>query len=402
MTELALSPGQRRMHLVAVTASLSVAALIYGLSLPLLSLVMHENGVDSILIGLSAATQSLAIAFVAPFLPRYMRRTGPAVIMLAGILASLTAFLLLPAFTSLPAWFFLRFAIGAAGSCLWVCGEAWINQVAEDATRGRIVALYSMAVAGGLALGPLLLSVTGSEGPQPFLIAGAIILLSAVPLLGVVHTAPILGGERRGGLLHYLWLAPVAMLLCGLYGLSDGILLTFLPLYGLQLGLSEARALYLITLMGVGGIVGQLPIGWLADRMNRMLLTAVCTLLVTLTSLAMPLVLAHYPWNLLLMLVFGAVLNGAYTIAMVLIGERFRGADLAAASALFGIMFGGGSVLGPPLGGLAMDFFGPHGLPLALTLLFALFLPLPVVAWLRGRRPDGCSRPAHATGERAG
>jgi MFS family permease len=386
VTELALSPGQRRMHLAAVTAALSVASLIYGLCLPLLSLVMHENGVDGTLIGLSAATQSLAIVFVAPFLPRYMSRTGPAVIMLGAILVSLTAFLLLPVFTSLPAWFALRFAIGAAGSCLWVCGEAWINQVAEDATRGRIVALYSMAVAGGFALGPLLLSVTGIEGSQPFLIAGAIILLSAVPLLSVAHTAPILGGERRGGLLHYLRLAPVAMLLCGLFALADGILLTFLPLYGLQFGLSETRALHLITLMGVGGIVGQVPIGWLADRMNRMLLAAVCTLLVTLASLAMPLVLGHYPWNLLFMLVFGAVLSGIYTIAMVLIGQRFRGADLAAASALFGVMWGSGSILGPSVGGLAMDFYGPHGLPLTLTLLFALFLPLPVGAWLRRRR----------------
>ena len=325
VTRPALSPAQRRMHLVAVTAAMSVTSLIYGLCLPLLSLVMHERGVDGTLIGLSAATQSLAIVFVAPFLPRYMSRTGPAVIMLGAILGSLTAFLLLPVFTSIPSWFALRFAIGVAGSCLWVCGEAWINQVAEDAVRGRVVALYSMAVAGGFALGPLLLSVTGIEGPTPFLVAGAIILLAAVPLLSVAHTAPILDGERKGGLLYYMRLAPVPMLLCALFALADGILLTFLPLYGLQLGLGETRALYLITLMGAGGIVGQIPIGWLADRMNRMLLAAVCTLLVTLAAAVMPLVLAHHPWNLAFMLLFGAVLSGIYTIAMVIIGQRFRG-----------------------------------------------------------------------------
>jgi MFS family permease len=84
-------------------------------------------------------------------------------------------------------------------------------------------------------------------------------------------------------------------------------------------------------------------------------------------------------------------LNGIYTIAMVLIGERFRGADLAAASALFGVMWGSGSILGPSAGGLAMDFSGPHGLPLALTLMFALFLPLPVSAWLRRRRTHSAS-----------
>ena len=74
--------------------------------------------------------------------------------------------------------------------------------------------------------------------------------------------------------------------------------------------MSEARALYLITLLGIGGIVGQLPIGWLADRVDRMLLASVCTLLVVGTCLTMPLVISHFPWNFLLMLFLGACLFG--------------------------------------------------------------------------------------------
>jgi MFS family permease len=136
----------------------------------------------------------------------------------------------------------------------------------------------------------------------------------------------------------------------------------------------------------VGGVLGQVPIGWLADRVDRMLLAAVCTLLIALAALAMPLALAHYPWNLLFMAAFGAILNGIYTVAMVLIGQRFQGADLAAASALFGVLWGSGSILGPSVGGLAMDFTGPHGLPLALALLSGLFLLLPAGAWLRQRK----------------
>ncbi len=213
-------------------------------------------------------------------------------------------------------------------------------------------------------------------------------LFAALPLLSVVRIAPQMHGERAGGLLHYLRLAPVAMLLCALYALSEGIVLTFLPLYGLASGLSESQALYLITLMGVGGIVGQLPIGWLADHMNRMLLAALCTLLVAIAAAAMPLVLTHHPWNLIFMLVYGALLTGVYTVAMVIIGERFRGADLAAASALFGVMWGAGSILGPSIGGLAMDLH-PHGVPLSLVLIFFLFLPLPAVAWLRQRGRAG-------------
>jgi len=380
-----MSPEDRRLNLVAVVSAMSVAALIHGLTLPLLSLVMHHNGVDGSLIGLSAAMQSAATVLISPFLPKYMSRTGPAVMMLGAILVSLMAFLLLPVFTSVTAWFGLRFIIGAAASCLWVCGEAWVNEVASDETRGRVIAIYGMAVAGGFSLGPLLLSVTGSQGFTPFLSASAIMLLAALPLLSVIRIAPQMHGERAGGLLHYMRLAPVPMLLCALYSLSEGIGLTFLPLYGLASGLSEPRSLYLITLLGIGGIVGQLPVGWLADHMNRMLLAAVCTLLVAIAAAVMPLVLTHHPWNLIFMLVYGALLAGVYTVAMVIIGERFRGADLAAASALFGVMWGSGSILGPPIGGFAMDLH-PHGVPLSLMLVFVLFLPLPTVAWLRERR----------------
>jgi len=174
--------------------------------------------------------------------------------------------------------------------------------------------------------------------------------------------------------------------MCALFAAADGMLISFLPLYGMDVGLSEERALYLLMMFGIGGIVGQIPIGWLADRLDRMLLATVCTFLVVVTSLAMPFVISIHPWHLLYMLVLGAVLGGVYTIALVILGEQFKGADLAAASALFGVMWGAGTVLGPQLGGLAYDQFPPHGIPLSLAVLTVMFLPFPLTAWLRGCR----------------
>ena len=110
--------------------------------------------------------------------------------MLGAILVSIVAFLLLPVFRGVGAWFVLRFVIGAAGGVLWVCGDTWVNEVATEGFRGRVVAIYGVAVAGGFALGPLLLSVTGTEGVAPFLVTSAIILLSALPLLPVLRIVP--------------------------------------------------------------------------------------------------------------------------------------------------------------------------------------------------------------------
>ena len=199
-----------------------------------------------------------------------------------------------------------------------------------------------------------------------------------------VTTAP--SGERSGALPRYFLLAPLAMSLFAVFAVAEGILLTFLPLYGISLGLTETQGLYLITLMGIGGIIGQLPIGWLADRVDRVLLATVCVLLSGVAALLMPMMLAIPTWNLVFMLLFGAVLSGIYTLAMVIIGSQFRGADLVAASALYGIMWGLGSVLGPPIGGVAMDFFPPHGVPLSIAVLFAAFLPPAAISCVRRYR----------------
>jgi len=64
-------------------------------------------------------------------------------------------------------------------------------------------------------------------------------------------------------------------------------------------------------------------------------------------------------------------------------GARFRGAELVGANAALIIAYGAGSLIGPSLGGIAMDLWNPEGLLAALALLFALFLAM---TWLGRRR----------------
>jgi len=315
-----------------------------------------------------------------------MSRSGPAVPMLGAILVSIVAFLLLPVFRGVGAWFVLRFVIGAAGGVLWVCGDAWVNEVATDRIRGRVIAIYGVAVAGGFSLGPFLLSVTGSDGVAPFLVSSAVMLLSALPLLPVLRIAPSMHGERVGGIHRYFPLAPLAMLMCLMYAISEAIMLTFFAIYGIEQGLREEQGLYLIALMGIGGMLGQFPIGWLADHMDRLLLALLSILFMTLASAALPVVIAIPIWNLVFMMFVGAIMTGVYTVGMVMIGEKFSGAHLAAASALFGFMFGAGSILGPAVGGVAKEFLPPHGVPFSIAVMYAAFLPVPVIALLRSRR----------------
>lgn len=389
MNDVALTAAERRRSLIAVIASMAVTAMIYGLTMPLLALVLDAQGVDSTLIGLNTAAQSLAVFVVAPFAPRLIGALGPARLMIYAIATSLVVFLLLRVFDNVYAWFPLRFVLGAAGIFLWVAGETWINQVADERTRGRTVGLYGAALSGGFAIGPLILAQTGSEGWTPFLVSAAIIAVSASPILLAAGTAPRFKGRASVPLPAFLLLAPAIMLLNLTFAAADISLLTFLPIYALDIGLDETASLYLLTLLGIGGMVFQLPMGWLADHMNRLLLLIACVV-VTITGIAlMPFVIAAKPWNLLYVFLFGGVFGALYSVGVVLLGERFRGADLASASAVFTMMWGLGSVVGPSLSGAAMELLPPHGLLLTLALLFLAYLPFPVLSYLRRRPPGG-------------
>ncbi|MEX2649950.1 MAG: MFS transporter [Alphaproteobacteria bacterium] len=385
-TSAVLSQRDRRRNLAALIAAMTAASLIYGMTTPLLSLALENMGVESSLIGLSATAQSLIGLPMAPLVAAMMRAYGPARPILIALGLSVAAYVGFPSYPDFWAWLPLRLALGVAGAMLWITGEAWVNQVAEERTRGRVLALYSMALASGGAVGPLVLTQTGSHGWLPFLVAAAITAASALPVLWVRREAPALAGTPSTGVLGYVLLAPVPILACGLFAATDGIILAFLPLYGLRLGLDESTGLTYLVLLSVGGIIGQLPAGWLADHMDRHKLMVGAVLVLLAGTVAMPAAMTAPVFGYALFLAYGAVRGGLYTVAMAILGARFRGPDLASASAAFGVLWGLGMMAGPAMGGFALELAPRTGVPVAVGLLLLAFLPLPVIAVLRGQR----------------
>jgi MFS family permease len=370
---------------VAVTASLAVAALIHGLTLPLLSLVLEKAGVSSVLIGLNTAAQFVSIFVVAPYAPRLMRTVGPIPLMFWSILVIALIFIALPLHVDVTLWFVLRFIMGIGLSFLWIGGEAMVNHVAEEHVRGRVIALYGAVTAGGFAVGPVLLAAVGSEGVLPFFASAAVMGVAALPLLVIFRAGEKLEGEHDARLWRYVLLAPVAMWVYFVFSATDTVLLTFFPSYGVAAGLTEAEGLVLITVLAIGVIAFQYPIGWLADHVDRFALLLVCVVLCLIGAAALPLVVAAKPWNAVFMFLYGGALGALFAVPLALLGERFKGADLGAASTTYSIMFCLGAIAGPFMSGVAIDSVGEAGLPATLVVLYLVVVPLPALAWLKSR-----------------
>ena len=389
---MAGTAADRRRSLAGVIAAMAVVNLVYGITFPLLALVLDDQGISKTLIGLSTMSQALAVLVIAPFAPRLLRRFPPARTMQLTALTLSLLFIVLGLVPNVWFWFPLRFVIGALNAMLWISSEALINELAEERIRGRVIGLYSSVGAAGFALGPLLLIATGSDGMLPFYSTSALILSAAVPLF--TARAFTLGdwsgkGGRTGraGIWHVFLLAPTIMLANVAYAASAESLITFFPLFGTHLGISENFSLWLMTMIGVGSMVLILPFSWLADHVNRMGLLVTCLVLTMVGLLVMPYIV-HLPiGSQVFAFLFGGVEGMIYALGVTLIGERFRGSLLAAASTTFTACWAMGTIIGPLLVGAGMDYFGPQVMPWVICALFALYLPLPVLDWWRSLQP---------------
>jgi MFS family permease len=120
----------------------------------------------------------------------------------------------------------------------------------------------------------------------------------------------------------------------------------------------------------------QYPLGYLADRMDRMSLLSLCALGGVIGAIATPLLIG-VPWAMYLLLaVWGGVVMGIYTIGLTWIGERFKGAQLVGANAANVILYSLGLLLGPAVEGVALDLWNPNGLLVVLGGICAAYFAL--------------------------
>ena len=252
---------------------------------------------------------------------------------------------------------------------MFVLSEAAVNAMTPEAIRGRVLGVYATLFSLGFASGPLVLALAGSEGWTPFILGSALFLLGWSPPAccaasragwRLSRVAARTGWPTPGAWRRWRcsacsstrrWRRPSSR--CCRSTRSAA-------------AMSEGMAAGLLSIWLSGNILLQYPLGWLADRWRRQRVMALCVAVAVVGQLLVPLVFATPAllWPLLVLL--GGVMGGLYTLSLVLVGERFRGADLTQANTAFVMTFQLGAIAGPPFTGAAMRELGVASFPLAL------------------------------------
>ncbi|NKE43610.1 MFS transporter [Roseomonas frigidaquae] len=360
----------------AVIATATMFGLTYSLSAALIALSLAGQGLSEAMIGANAAMHAVGVLLAAMLLPRSVARFGIRRLIIAALAVAAAVLLGFPALPLVWIWFLLRLLLGMCSEVLFVLSEAWTNSLSTEATRARAMAAYTAALSVGFALGPLILSLVGTMGFAPYLIGAGITLAAACFIASPRVPAPQFEKPAPGSPIRFMRMAPVAIAATMLNAGIETAGLSFLAIYAVNLGWPTAEATQLMSVMMVGAILLQLPIGWLGDKMDRMTLVAALALIAAAGALVWPLALGSQWATYALLFVWGGAFVGIYALMLTVVGSRFQGAELIGIYAAMGLMWGLGAFIGPLAAGLAMEW-AAHGLAFFAAAMcggFALFV----------------------------
>ncbi|HKL54835.1 MAG: MFS transporter [Roseovarius sp.] len=359
----------------------TVWALLLGIVFIMLGNGMHFTliGLRGGIEGFSASelaiiTSSYFVGFLsgARLSPGLIRRVGHVRVFAAlGSLMS-AGLISFPLLTEPWAWTVLRLLVGFCMSGVYVTAESWLNDAANNETRGKVLSAYMIAQTLGIIGAQGLLTLGDAGTAVLFIGASVLVSLSLTPILLSVTPVPAAEVARPMPLRALFMGSPLGtvgiFLLGNVYATQSGMGAVF----GTQIGLTAAQVALFVAMLFAGALLMQYPIGWLSDRMDRRKLIFGAAALGA-ASCAAGWITGGGLWPLMASAFFaGGVTTPLYALFLAYTNDALSAEDMPAASGGLVFTFGLGAIAGPLVTGWAMQGLGPFAFWLVLGATFGL------------------------------
>jgi MFS family permease len=364
--------------LVSIVA---ISGFSQGMLLPLISIIFEQDGVSAALNGLNATALYIGILLISPFMEPPLRKFGYKPIVITGGLIVIVALALFPLWKTFWFWFFLRLSIGIGDNALHFGTQTWITSVTPKEKRGRNISIYGLFFGIGFAIGPLMTPLISIHEALPFIISAGFCLIAwlflfilkndypeqTVELSSIKDTA-----SRFGKTIKYSWVAllpPVG------YGFLEASLNGSFPVYALRIGIDVTSVSILLASFAFGGIVFQLPLGILSDKYGRKIILTFILLLGSLSFFMASFLEQTIIGLTICLFIAGMLVGSTFSLGISYMTDLTPKPLLPTGNILCGIAFSLGSLSGPYLGGLFIQFIdGVSFFFVISTMLFLVFL----------------------------
>ncbi|MBS8266691.1 MFS transporter [Mesobacillus boroniphilus] len=369
--------------LVSIVA---ISGFSQGMLLPLIAIIFEQDGVSSSMNGLHATGLYIGILLASPLMEAPLRRFGYKPIILIGGFTVAISLALFPLWKSFWFWFILRLAIGIGDHMLHFATQTWITSFTPKDRIGRNISLYGLFFGLGFAAGPLMTGFVKINMTLPFIISSAISLAAWLTVWLLKNERPehdtdstsFFGTMRRfGKVFKYAW---VAFLPPFGYGFLEASLNGNFPVYAMRSGIGVDAVALLLPAFAIGGILSQLPLGILSDKLGRRNVLIVVTLSGFISFTAAGLLENSTTGLLICFFLAGTLVGSTFSLGISYMADLLPKQLLPAGNLMCGIFFSFGSISGPFIGGLAIQWLeGISFFYVISTMLLLIFIALVTV-----------------------
>ncbi|TFB13907.1 MFS transporter [Filobacillus milosensis] len=355
--------NERTRFMILVTI-VGISGFSQGMLLPVIGVLLEQSGISSSVNGVHATALYIGILIISPFLEKPLRTFGYKPIILTGGILVFSSLFFFTFWESLWFWFVLRMMIGIGDNILHFGTQTWITTSTSEENRGRDIAIYGLMFALGFAIGPLMTGLIELNPNLPFIISGTLCFLVWTLMFFVRNELPVKEDEyqvtstrsigRFIGTVKYAW---VAFLAPFAYGFLEASLHGIFPVYAMRIDHDISMISLVIPSFAAASILSQIPLGILSDKIGRVKVLS----MVLIGGIVVFFIAAFIEESLVgLFIVFavaGLLVGSLFSLGMSYMTDLLPKSLLPAGNILCGASFSIGSITGPVLSGLFLQYF---------------------------------------------
>lgn len=365
--------------LIAFFIGTIFTCMAYGLLSSVLALRLTTNGVSTFAAGIILSVYYVGYIFASLSSDKVINRVGH-IRAFSAYISILSALVLGHALSPNPIyWGVLRLLEGYCLGSAFMCLESWLNTRSNNRNRGVIMSMYMVTSYLGAGLGQLMLNVPDNSGFIIYILVSAIYSVALVPISLTALPSPKVRVHQDISIFKLYKISPLAVLGCIVSGVFVGTFYTLGAIYTTQIGLSLKQTSLFMSFGVFGGLLAQMPLGRISDKMDRrFLLMWICCGIFLIS-----------PWIQAIAnegdiaLITAALLLGCgtftmYPISVSHVNDLISNAERIHASGMLIMLQSLGMIFGPIIISLAMQYWGSNSFLLAYSItagayvLFAL------------------------------
>ncbi|MBB6455383.1 MFS family permease [Salirhabdus euzebyi] len=360
----------------------AISGFSQGMLLPLIAVILEQNGVSSSVNGLHATGLYIGVLIASPFMEKPLQKLGfKPMILIGGSLVFISLFFF-TLWEALWFWFILRLMIGIGDHILHFGTQTWITSTSQADKRGRDIAFYGMSFGLGFTLGPLMTRLIEISIALPFIISSVLSMLVWSLMFFVRNEFPesdennvdTSSSGSIGRFIQSAKIAWVAFLPPFGYGFLEASLHGNFPVYGMRIGHEVNVLSLIIPCFAAGSLLSQLPLGMLSDKVGRRKVLLYVLGGGILTFFTASLFEDSVIWLFITFTIAGIFVGSLFSLGISYMTDLLPKNLLPAGNIFCGIAFSLGSIFGPLLGGVFIDYFPTlsffHVITSALVIIF--------------------------------